>query len=152
MHAVARLVLNRDIPNIQASWVKEGLPLGQACLQSGANDFGGTLMNESISTAAGAPHGQLVRPRDLRRCIRQVGRIPALRSTLYATLRRFPDESQDGQDPLDKLDAHQKDPFGSYHQLIQQEQFSVQQQGQPPSFLSQHSLSRVGSNGSQDEE
>ena len=110
MHAVARLVLNRDIPNIQASWVKEGLPLGQACLESGANDFGGTLMNESISTAAGAPHGQSVRPRDLRRCIREVGRIPALRSTLYAILRRFPDERRDGEDPLDKLDAHQKTP------------------------------------------
>ena len=129
MHAVARLVLNRDIPNIQASWVKEGLKLGQACLESGANDFGGTLMNESISTAAGAPHGQLVRPRDLRRCIREVGRIPALRSTLYAILRRFPDERQDGQDPLDKLDAGRKDPFGSYHQLIQQEQFRFSTKG-----------------------
>ena len=132
MHAVARLVLNRDIPNIQASWVKEGLTLGQACLQSGANDFGGTLMNESISTAAGAPHGQLVRPRDLRRCIREVGRIPALRSTLYAILRRFPDEGQDGQDPLDKLDARQKDPFGSYHQLIRQERFRFSKRDRRP--------------------
>ena len=133
MHAVARLVLNRDIPNIQASWVKEGLTLGQACLESGANDFGGTLMNESISTAAGAPHGQLVRPRDLRRCIREVGRIPALRSTLYAILRRFPDEGQDGQDPLDKLDARQKDPFGSYHQLIRQERFRFNKRDRRPS-------------------
>ena len=132
MHAVARLVLNRDIPNIQASWVKEGLTLGQACLESGANDFGGTLMNESISTAAGAPHGQLVRPRDLRRCIREVGRIPALRSTLYAILRRFPDEGQDGQDPLDKLDARQKDPFGSYHQLIRQERFRFSKRDRRP--------------------
>ena len=133
MHAVARLVLNRDIPNIQTSWVKEGLTLGQACLESGANDFGGTLMNESISTAAGAPHGQLVRPRDLRRCIREVGRIPALRSTLYAILRRFPDEGQDGQDPLDKLDARQKDPFGSYHQLIRQERFRFNKRDRRPS-------------------
>ena len=132
MHAVARLVLNRDIPNVQASWVKEGLTLGQACLESGANDFGGTLMNESISTAAGAPHGQLVRPRDLRRRIRQVGRIPALRSTLYAILRRFPDERRDGEDPLDKLDARQKDPFGSYHQLIQQERFRFSTKGSRP--------------------
>ena len=129
MHAVARMVLNRDIPNIQASWVKEGLDLGQACLQSGANDFGGTLMNESISTAAGASHGQLVRPRDLRRRIRQLGRTPALRSTLYTLLRRFPDESQDGQDPLDTLDAGSKDPFGSYHQLIQQEEFRFNGRG-----------------------
>ena len=129
MHAVARLVLNRDIPNIQASWVKDGLKLGQACLKSGANDFGGTLMNESISTAAGAPHGQLVRPRDLRRRIREVGRIPALRSTLYGILRRFPDEHQDGQDPLDKLDDRQKDPFGSYHQLIRQERFRFNKRG-----------------------
>ncbi len=129
MHAIARLVLNRDIPNIQASWVKEGLSLGQACLESGANDFGGTLMNESISTSAGSPHGQLVRPRDLRRRIREVGRTPALRSTLYAILRRFPDERQDGQDPLDKLDDRRRDPFGSYHQLIRQEEFRFSNRG-----------------------
>ena len=70
MHAVARLVLNRDIPNLQVSWVKEGLKLSQACLAAGANDLGGTLINESISTSAGAPHGQLLRPCDLRHCIR----------------------------------------------------------------------------------
>ena len=90
-------------------------------------------MNESISTAAGAPHGQLVRPRDLRRCIREVSRIPALRSTLYAILRRFPDERQDGQDPLDMLDARQKDPFGSYHQLIRQERFRFSKRDRRPS-------------------
>ena len=132
MHAIARLVLNRDIPNIQASWVKEGLTLGQACLESGANDWGGTLMNESISTAAGAPHGQFVRPRDLRHHIRKAGRTPALRSTLYAILRHFPDECQDGQDPLDKLEKNRKDPFGSYHQLIQQERFRFNAKGIRP--------------------
>ena len=63
MHAISRLVLDRDIPNIQVSWVKEGLKLSQACLAAGANDLGGTLINESISTAAGSTHGQLVRPR-----------------------------------------------------------------------------------------
>ena len=109
--------------------VKEGLSLDQTCLESGANDIGGTLMNESISTAAGSPHGQLVRPRDLRRHIREVGRTPALRSTLYTILRRFPDERQDGQGPLDKLDGRRKDPFGSYDQLIQQEEFRFSARG-----------------------
>jgi len=123
MHAVARLVLNQDIPNIQTSWVKQGLKLSQACLECGANDLGGTLMNESISTAAGAPHGQFVRPRDLRRCIRDIGRIPVLRSTVYDVLRRFDHLEDDPEEPLDRLDAQVNAPFGSYHQLIHLDQF-----------------------------
>jgi len=66
MYAVSRLMLNNWIPNIQVSWVKEGPKLAQFCLNAGANDFGGTLINESISTAAGAIHGQLMRPGELR--------------------------------------------------------------------------------------
>jgi len=117
------LVLNQDIPNIQTSWVKQGLKLSQACLECGANDLGGTLMNESISTAAGAPHGQFVRPRDLRRCIRDIGRIPVLRSTVYDVLRRFDHLEDDPEEPLDRLDAQENAPFGSYHQLIHLDQF-----------------------------
>jgi 7,8-didemethyl-8-hydroxy-5-deazariboflavin synthase CofH subunit len=123
MHAVARLVLNRDIPNIQVSWVKEGLKLAQACLAAGANDLGGTLMNESISTAAGASHGQLVRPQDLRRCIRDAGRIPAERSTLYQALKQFADTGSDVVEPLDRLVDEDTSRFGSYHELIRMDRF-----------------------------
>lgn len=122
MHAVARLVLNSDIPNIQVSWVKEGLKLSQLCLAAGANDLGGTLINESISTAAGAQHGQMVRPRDLRQCILEAGRIPAERSTTYRVLRRF-DGEEHSADPLDRLGDEELARFGSYHQLTQLEQF-----------------------------
>ena len=67
MHALARVMLGSVIPNIQASWVKEGPKLSQALLDAGANDLGGTLINESISTSAGAQYGQLVGPAELRR-------------------------------------------------------------------------------------
>src|SRR5262249_3862546 len=65
MHAVARLMLGSSFRNIQSSWVKEGPKLAQYLLTAGANDFGGTLMNESISTSAGAQYGQMVRPVEL---------------------------------------------------------------------------------------
>ncbi len=126
MHAVSRLVLNQDIPNVQVSWVKEGLERSKACLAAGANDMGGTLINESISTAAGAPHGQFVRPRDLRRCIRHAGRIPVERSTLYDELRRFETEDEESPDPLDRLSDNEVQRFGSYHQLTQLRDFRYQ--------------------------
>ncbi|MDP2949494.1 MAG: 5-amino-6-(D-ribitylamino)uracil--L-tyrosine 4-hydroxyphenyl transferase CofH [Chloroflexota bacterium] len=115
MYAVSRLMLNNWIPNIQVSWVKEGPKLAQLCLNAGANDFGGTLINESISTAAGATHGQLMRPRDLRGLIRDVGRTPAQRSTTYDILKRF----DAADEPPDFLDSVQPDGdrFGSYQQL-----------------------------------
>jgi FO synthase subunit 2 len=112
MYAVSRLMLNNWIPNIQVSWVKEGPKLAQLCLNAGANDFGGTLINESISSAAGAVHGQLMRPRELRALIRDVGRRPAQRSTIYEILRLL-----DGQEePLDILDSVEikGDSFGPY--------------------------------------
>ena len=87
MHAVARIMLNNHIPNIQVSWVKEGARMSQLLLAAGVNDFGGTLINESISTAAGAPHGQLMRPKEIRQLIRAAGRIPVQRSTTYRTLK-----------------------------------------------------------------
>ncbi|MCL4765040.1 MAG: 5-amino-6-(D-ribitylamino)uracil--L-tyrosine 4-hydroxyphenyl transferase CofH [Hyphomicrobiaceae bacterium] len=85
MHAVARLVLDPLITNIQTSWVKMG-PQGAAlCLSAGANDFGGVLMNESITRAAGAAHGQEMDAGSIERLISGWGRIPRQRTTLYAT-------------------------------------------------------------------
>jgi FO synthase len=83
MHAVARLALHPGITNIQASWVKLGLEGAQAALRAGANDLGGTLMNESISRAAGADHGQELPPEAMEAAIRGVGREPRQRTTLY---------------------------------------------------------------------
>ncbi len=83
MHAVSRLALHGQIANIQTSWVKMGETGVRLCLQSGANDLGGTLMNESISRAAGTQHGQELPPPAMRALIRSVGRIPQQRDTLY---------------------------------------------------------------------
>ena len=83
MHAVARLVLHPLVPNIQTSWVKMGLDGAAACLEAGANDLGGTLMNESISRAAGTQHGQEFPPEEMERLIRSIGRIPQQRTTAY---------------------------------------------------------------------
>jgi FO synthase subunit 2 len=124
IHAVSRLVLNRDIPNIQVSWVKEGIKLAQACLAAGANDLGGTLINESISTAAGAEHGQLLRPADLRRFIQDAGRTPVERSTLYRVLRRFDSHGNTDSQPLDDLAPEDVANLGSYAALIESEKFS----------------------------
>ena len=112
MYAVSRLMLNNWIPNIQVSWVKQGPKLAQFCLNAGANDFGGTLINESISSAAGAVHGQLMRPRELRALIRDVGRRPAQRSTTYQILRVF-DGQEEPPDILDSVEV-EGDSFGSY--------------------------------------
>jgi len=83
MHAVARLALHPLIPNIQTSWVKLGREGVAACLRAGANDLGGTLMNESISRAAGAAHGQEMAPAVMDALITGLGRAPRIRSTLY---------------------------------------------------------------------
>ena len=83
MHAVSRLVLHPHIANIQVSWVKLGEEGARACLQAGANDLGGTLMDESISRAAGAVHGQEMTPERLDALIVSLGREPVQRSTLY---------------------------------------------------------------------
>ena len=84
VHAVARLVLHPLVSNIQTSWVKLGKDGTAACLAAGANDLGGTLMNESITRAAGADHGQEVPPAEMERWIRALGRRPQVRTTLYA--------------------------------------------------------------------
>ncbi len=84
MHAVARLALHPVITNIQTSWVKMGSGGAAYCLAAGANDLGGTLMNESITRAAGAVHGQEMPPEAMEELIRGIGRIPRQRTTLYA--------------------------------------------------------------------
>ncbi len=83
MHAVARLVLGRTIPNVQASWVKMGVEGVKACLQAEANDLGGTLMNESISRAAGSEHGEELPPESMDAVIASIGRRTEQRTTLY---------------------------------------------------------------------
>ncbi|HET9664030.1 MAG TPA: 5-amino-6-(D-ribitylamino)uracil--L-tyrosine 4-hydroxyphenyl transferase CofH [Burkholderiales bacterium] len=88
MHAVARLVLHPFITNIQVSWVKMGPAGAKACLDAGVNDLGGTLMNESISRAAGAAHGQEFAPAAMEALIRSAGRRPRVRTTLYADSAR----------------------------------------------------------------
>ena len=90
IHAVARVVLHPFIQNIQTSWVKMGPEGVKACLDAGANDLGGTLMNESITRAAGTVHGQEMLPERMDALIRQAGRIPKQRDTLY----RNPDPVQ----------------------------------------------------------
>lgn len=88
MHAVARLAFGSLIPNIQVSWVKLGPEWAARCLSSGANDFGGTLMDESISRAAGASYGQEIGPRQMEEIIAAAGRAPRQRTTLYADASR----------------------------------------------------------------
>lgn len=130
MHAVARLMLYPWIRNIQVSWVKEGPKLAQWCLNAGVNDLGGTLINESISTAAGATHGQLVPPRELRRWIYEAGRVPAERTTGYAIRKRFDDPMNDPIEPLDEAAEH-PERFGSYFELVQLEQFNFRKTYRP---------------------
>ena len=117
MHAVARIMLNNWIPSIQASWVKEGSRMSQLLLTAGVNDLGGTLINEGISTAAGAQHGQLMRPSVFRQMIREAGRIPAERYTTYKTRRVFNDTDQE-LDPLDLVGDDVEGVFGSYNRLV----------------------------------
>jgi len=93
--AVARLFLRPWIKNVQVSWVKMGPKLGQVALTSGANDFGGTLMEESISRESGANHGENLPAEEMRRLIREIGRTPVERSTTYRVLRRFDDPEKD---------------------------------------------------------
>jgi len=122
-HAIARIMLNNYIDNIQMSWVKEGQKMAQLLLSWGVNDFGGTLINESISTSAGATHGQLIKPKTIRRLVREVGRIPAERNTNYQILRKFENESETSS-ALDELDNDSI--FGSYFELIKIKKFKFQ--------------------------
>lgn len=87
IHALARLMLAGSIQNIQVSWVKLNRKLSQLCLQAGANDYGGTLMEENISREAGATAGQYTSPEEFQASICELGRIPAERNTTYSRIR-----------------------------------------------------------------
>jgi FO synthase subunit 2 len=117
MYAVSRIVLNNWIPNLQASWVKEGPKLAQTALNAGCNDFMGTLINESISTSAGAIYGQRMAPREMRALIREIGRVPAERNTLYNIVREFGPVEDGHYDPLDRAVEGGDETFGSYARL-----------------------------------
>jgi FO synthase subunit 2 len=122
VHAISRIMLSAAIPNLQVSWVKEGQRMAQMLLGAGVNDMGGTLINESISTSAGAGYGQLIRPAEFRQMIRETGRIPAERTTTYR-IRRLFDDRDEPADPLDLVDANAEERFGSYHRLIKLDAF-----------------------------
>ncbi len=100
MHAVARLVLHPVITNIQASWTKLGPEGASHVLNCGANDLGGTLMNESISKAAGAGHGQELRPERMEALIAAAGRIPQQRTTLYQPVPAERRQASFGAEPV----------------------------------------------------
>jgi 2-iminoacetate synthase ThiH len=89
VHALSRVLLHGHIRNIQVSWVKLGFKDSLACMEAGANDFGGTLMEESISKSAGANFGEYVSPGEFRALIRSIGRIPAERHTSYEIRKVF---------------------------------------------------------------
>src|SRR5215469_9972519 len=86
IHALSRILLAGSIDNIQVSWVKLNRRLSQLCLQAGANDYGGTLMEENISREAGATAGQYTSPEDFQALILEIGRIPAERNTTYSRI------------------------------------------------------------------
>jgi FO synthase len=101
MHAVGRLALHPWITNVQASWVKLGPAGVAAALRAGVNDLGGTLMNESISRAAGAAHGQEFAPEQMEALIRSLGRTPRQRTTFYGTPPPERTAASYGAPPLD---------------------------------------------------
>lgn len=119
-HAIARIIFNNLIDNIQMSWVKEGQKMSQLLLMWGANDFGGTLINESISTSAGSEYGQMIKPKEIRRMVREIGRIPAERNTNYKILKKFETENE-SEESLDKITDYSQ--FGSYAELIKINKF-----------------------------
>jgi len=106
MHAVSRIFLHGQINNIQTSWTKLGPERAQGMLGKGVNDFGGTLMNESISRAAGSEHGQEVTAFEMAQIIRAAGRIPVQRNTRYEVIEEFANHDPLQQAPLVNRDAH----------------------------------------------
>lgn len=98
IHALARILLAGSIHNVQVSWVKLNRGLSQLCLQAGANDYGGTLMEENISREAGADAGQYTSPEDFQSLILEIGRIPAERNTKYSRLQiKLPAEAAESE-------------------------------------------------------
>ena len=103
VHALSRVLLHGAICHVQVSWVKLGIETSLACLEAGANDFGGTLMEENISKAAGATFGEYVSPEEFRAHIRKIGRVPAERSTTYKVRRAFERREEDPSSALPAL-------------------------------------------------
>ncbi len=122
LFAITRLMLGPSFRNVQVSWVKQGLALAQELLDWGVNDLGGTLMNESISTAAGAGHGQFVSPARLRAVARAAGRPSAERTTVYRIRRAWGVEDDAEVEPLDRVEDADA-TFGSYAQLTKDGRF-----------------------------
>jgi FO synthase len=114
VHALARVLLHGAIRNIQVSWVKLGFDTSLACLNAGANDFSGTLMEENISKAAGATFGEYVSPQDFRRMIRSVGRVPAERTTTYKIRHLYSDAGEQTIPAEPRLNLLQDGPHVSY--------------------------------------
>jgi FO synthase len=114
VHALSRVLLHGAIRNVQVSWVKLGFETSLACLRAGANDFGGTLMEENISKAAGATFGEYVSPEQFRTMIRSIGRVPAERSTTYKIRRLFEKCEDDPQPPLPPLRIARTEAHVSY--------------------------------------
>ena len=100
MHSVGRLALHPHIPNIQTSWVKMDIEGAKHCLNAGANDLGGTLMNESITRAAGAEHGEELPPAAMERLISDLGRTSRIRTTLYGDADRERHDAAHAAAPL----------------------------------------------------
>ena len=119
VHALARVLLHGAIKNLQVSWVKLGFETSLACLRAGANDFSGTLMEESISKAAGATFGEYVPPEEFRARIRSIRRVPAERTTTYKIRRLFDEPEDDPQTappqlPMVRADNHVTYTEGAY--------------------------------------
>jgi 7,8-didemethyl-8-hydroxy-5-deazariboflavin synthase CofH subunit len=107
VHALARVLFNGLISNIQVSWVKMGFEESLACLEAGANDFSGTLMEEHISKSAGANFGEYVSPEQFRSLIRRIGRIPAERTTTYELRRVY---ERDDNEPFTAASTPNREP------------------------------------------
>ncbi len=122
MHALARIFLGASFRNVQTSWVKEGPRFSAYLLTAGCNDLGGTLINESISTSAGASHGQLQSPKRLRALVRETGRTPAERSTAYRILKTFEHPETEVETNLDRV-TDSEAVFGSYRRLAESAEF-----------------------------
>jgi FO synthase subunit 2 len=86
VHAIARVIFGRDIPNIQVSWPKMGVKLSQVALCCGANDFGGTMMEDRITTAGGSKYGDYMSREQIAQVIRAIGRVPRERNTVYGSV------------------------------------------------------------------
>jgi FO synthase len=125
IHSVSRLALHPLIQNIQTSWVKLG-PIGASiCLEAGANDLGGTLMNETITRSAGASHGQELPPVEMDALIKKLGRDPSQRSTLYGNVNEVQEAKSYKAMPLDDV---VNNPVRKYSKKVKPQFFSTSEQ------------------------